>query len=68
MTEVKHIGECRDVSDFLDQVGFRSGMFVCGGPLLELQSMLYGFRVASAICGPQAVLDFEHEDSFAEWL
>ncbi|MEV6198794.1 hypothetical protein AB0M64_02330 [Streptomyces sp. NPDC051771] len=68
MTEVKPIGEWRDVYDFLDQVRLRPGMFVRGGSLLELQSMLYGFRVASEIYGPQAMLDFEHEGPFTEWL
>ncbi|MFE5832747.1 hypothetical protein ACFQ8W_21170 [Streptomyces sp. NPDC056508] len=68
MTEAKHVDECRDVYDFLDQVRLRPGMFVRSGSLLELQSMLYGFRVASAIYGPQPVLDFEHEGPFTKWL
>ncbi|MEK9520058.1 hypothetical protein MIU24_11695 [Streptomyces venezuelae] len=68
MTTAKPVGECRDVYDFLDQVRLRPGMFVRGGSLLELQAMLYGYRVASEIHGPQAVLDFEHEGPFTEWL
>ncbi|MFF5633571.1 hypothetical protein [Streptomyces sp. NPDC012825] len=68
MTEAKHVDECRGVYDFLDQVRLRSGMFVRNGSLLGLHFMLYGFRVASAIYGPQAVLDFERGGSFTEWL
>ncbi|MGW0465704.1 hypothetical protein ACWDX6_10580 [Streptomyces sp. NPDC003027] len=68
MTEAKHVSECRDVYDFLDQIRLRPAMFIRGGSLLELQSMLYGFRVASEIYGPQAVTDFEHEGPFTEWL
>ncbi|MET7311045.1 hypothetical protein ACWD7C_16235 [Streptomyces sp. NPDC005134] len=43
-------------------------MFVRGGSLLELQAMLYGYRVASEIHGPEAVTDFEHQGPFTEWL
>ncbi|MFD5365498.1 hypothetical protein [Streptomyces sp. NPDC127103] len=68
MTGVKPVGECRDVYEFLDQVRMRPGMFVRGGSLLELQAMLHGYRVASEIHSPQAVLDFEHAGPFTEWL
>lgn len=64
----KPVGECHDIYEFLDQVRMRPGMFVRGGSLLELQAILYGFRVASEIYGPQAVTDFEHQGPFAEWL
>ncbi|GGU75890.1 hypothetical protein GCM10010275_07820 [Streptomyces litmocidini] len=53
MTGAKPIGEWRDVYDFLDQVRLRPGMFVRGGSLLELQAMLYGYRVASEVHGPR---------------
>ncbi|MEU3479173.1 hypothetical protein ACI2LO_16405 [Streptomyces sp. NPDC033754] len=36
--------------------------------LPELQSILYGYRVASEIYGPEAVTDFEHQGPFAAWL
>ncbi|MET9434401.1 hypothetical protein [Streptomyces sp. NPDC006551] len=68
MTTRKPISEWRDVYDFLDQVRMRPGMFVRGGSLLELQAMLYGYRVASEIHGPEAMTDFEHQGPFAEWL
>ncbi|OKJ50323.1 hypothetical protein AMK27_35215 [Streptomyces sp. CB02009] len=68
MTTLKPVSEWRDVYDFLDQVRLRPGMFVRGGSLLELQAMLYGYRVASEIYGPQAMTDFEHQGPFAEWL
>ncbi|MEU1231447.1 hypothetical protein [Streptomyces sp. NPDC005828] len=68
MTSSKPIGEWRDVYDFLEQVRLRPGMFVRRGSLVELQAMLYGYRVASEIHGPQAVMDFEHQGPFAEWL
>lgn len=68
MTTRKPVSEWRDVYDFLDQVRLRPGMFVRGGSLLELQAMLYGYRVASEIHGSEAMTDFEHRGPFAEWL
>ncbi|MFE0701224.1 hypothetical protein [Streptomyces sp. NPDC058872] len=68
MTGAKPISEWHDVYDFLDQVRIRPGMFVRAGSRLELQAMLYGYRVASEIHGPQAMTDFEHQGLFAEWL
>ncbi|MFJ8299101.1 hypothetical protein ACIQ9R_24920 [Streptomyces sp. NPDC094447] len=43
-------------------------MFVRKGSLLELQSILFGYRVASEIYGPAAVMDFEPQGPFAAWL
>ncbi|MGA5068083.1 hypothetical protein ACPB9E_30635 [Streptomyces exfoliatus] len=52
----KPVSEWRNVYDFR------------GGSLLELQAILYGYRVVSEIYGPEAVMDFEHQGPFAEWL
>ena len=68
MTGAKPVSEWRDVYDFLDQVRMRPGMFVRGGSLVELQAILYGYRVASEIHGPQAMMDFEPQGPFTEWL
>nr|WP_223183603.1 MULTISPECIES: hypothetical protein [unclassified Streptomyces] len=52
----------------MEQARLRPGMFVRDGSLAELQAMLYGYRIASEIHGPQAVTDFEHQGPFTEWL
>ncbi|WP_328909972.1 hypothetical protein OG230_10905 [Streptomyces sp. NBC_00234] len=67
-TGAKPVNELHDVYDFLDQVRMRPGMFVRGGSLLELQAILYGYRVASEIYSSQPMTDFEHTGPFAEWL
>lgn len=50
-TKPRHIGELRDVYDFLDQVRLRPGMWVRGSSLLHLSSLLHGYRVAMEVHG-----------------
>ncbi|MFD7938988.1 hypothetical protein ACFV4T_31445 [Streptomyces sp. NPDC059755] len=51
--------DCTDVYDFLDQIRLRPGMWVPGGSLLYLQSLLTGYRAALGVYGIA--------ESFAFW-
>ncbi|WP_246212906.1 hypothetical protein [Streptomyces abyssomicinicus] len=42
----KHASELNDVYELLDEVRLRPGMWVRGGSLLHLDSMLMGYRIA----------------------
>ncbi|MFD5765902.1 hypothetical protein ACFWIN_08785 [Streptomyces sp. NPDC127049] len=47
----KHWQDCTDVYDFLDQIRLRPGMWLPGGSLQHLRSMLTGYRVALGVHG-----------------
>ncbi|MGW2373005.1 hypothetical protein [Kitasatospora sp. NPDC001683] len=64
----KHWQECTGVHDFLEQVRLRPEMWLLGGSLRHLQSMLIGYRVALGVHGGGEDFDFWPEDSFAQWL
>ncbi|MEV6684073.1 hypothetical protein AB0N28_01815 [Streptomyces sp. NPDC051130] len=65
---VKHWQECADVDDFLDQIRLRPGMWLPGGSLQHLQSILTGYRVALGIHSIDEPFDFWPEGDFTCWL
>ncbi|MEU3355227.1 barstar family protein [Streptomyces sp. NPDC037389] len=60
--------ECTDVHDFLEQVRLRPGMWLPGGSLRTLQSMLVGYRVALGVHAVDEPFDFWHGGKFSQWL
>ncbi|MFD9537134.1 hypothetical protein [Streptomyces sp. NPDC060010] len=63
------MSELHDVHDFLDEVRLRPGMHLRPPfPLRDLQSILYGYRVATEVHGAPSMGIFEHFGSFGEWL
>ncbi|MGO4456107.1 hypothetical protein AB4039_02010 [Streptomyces sp. M-16] len=62
------MSELNDVYDFLDEVRIRPGMFLRRSSLLDLQSILYGYRVASEMHDGPSMTIFEHFGPFSEWL
>ncbi|MFI8513712.1 hypothetical protein ACIGHB_21515 [Streptomyces sp. NPDC085460] len=49
MTKPKPLHEFENVDDLLDQVRLRPGVWLPGGSLTHLDSMLIGYRVAMAV-------------------
>lgn len=64
----KNWQECTGAYDFLEQVRLRPGMWLPGGSLRHLKSMLIGYRVALGVHQVDEHFDFWPEDSFQEWL
>lgn len=64
----RHWRDCADVHEFLEQVRLRPGMWLPGGSLQHLQSMLIGYRVALAAHGVEEPWAFWPEDDFGRWL
>lgn len=64
----KHWQDCTDVYDFLDQVRLRPGMWLRGGSLHELQTMLIGYQVALGVHSIDDPCDFWHGGAFSQWL
>ncbi|MEU1472394.1 hypothetical protein ABZ434_29745 [Streptomyces sp. NPDC005761] len=64
----KHWQDCTDVYDFLDQIRLRPGMWIPGGSLLHLQSLLTGYRVALGVHGIEEPFAFWPQDDFNRWL
>ncbi|WP_181011016.1 hypothetical protein [Streptomyces sp. SM13] len=64
----KHWQDCTDVYDFLDQIRLRPGMWLPGGSLPHLQSMLTGYRVALGVHSVDEPWAFWPEDDFSRWL
>lgn len=67
----RQLTELGDVHDFLDEVRLRPGMWLPGGSLRHLDSMLVGYRVALAVHGTAEDFDFWNpgcQEPFAEWL
>jgi hypothetical protein len=60
--------DCRDVYDFLDQIRLWPGMWLPGGSLQHLQSMLTGYRVALGVHSVDEPWAFWPEDDFSRWL
>lgn len=60
--------DCTDVYDFLDQIRLRPGMWLPGGSLQHLQSMLIGYRVALGVHSIDEPWAFWPEDDFNRWL
>ncbi|MGW6602232.1 hypothetical protein [Streptomyces sp. NPDC055036] len=54
--------------DFLDQIRLRPGMWVPGGSLLHLQSLLAGYRAALGVHGIEEPFALWPEDDFNRWL
>ncbi|ARF77527.1 hypothetical protein HS99_0008735 [Kitasatospora aureofaciens] len=64
----KHWQECTGAYDFLEQVRLRPGVWLPGGSLRHLESMLIGYRVALGVHRVEEDFDFWPENSFKEWL
>ncbi|MBT2443516.1 barstar family protein [Streptomyces sp. ISL-36] len=67
-TTVKHWQECSDVYDFLDQIRLRPGMWIPGGSLRHLESMLIGYRAALGVHNIDEHFAFWTEDDFTRWI
>ncbi|MFD8411711.1 barstar family protein [Streptomyces sp. NPDC059650] len=64
----KHWQECTDVYDFLEQIRLRPGMWLPGGSLLHLQSILVGYRAALGVHSINEPFAFWPDDHFTQWL
>lgn len=64
----KHWQDCTDVYDFLDQIRLRPGVWLPGGSLHHLQSMLIGYQVALGTHSIEEPCDFWHGGAFSQWL
>ncbi|GAA1385803.1 hypothetical protein GCM10009639_08780 [Kitasatospora putterlickiae] len=67
-TTPKHWRECTSVYDFLEQVRLRPGMWLPGGDLGRLQSMLIGYQVALGVHSIDEPFDFWPDGPFSTWL
>lgn len=67
-TAAKHWRDCRDVYDLLDQIRLRPGMWLPGGSLQHLQSMLLGYQVSVDVHSIDDPCDFWHGGAFSQWL
>ncbi|MFE3167950.1 barstar family protein [Streptomyces sp. NPDC059224] len=65
---VKHWQDCTDVYDFLDRIRLRPGMWVPGGSLRDLQTMLIGYQVALGVHSIDDPCDFWPGGAFSQWL
>ncbi|MFC9227780.1 barstar family protein [Streptomyces decoyicus] len=65
---VKHWQGCADVYDFLDQIRLRPGLWLPGGSLQQLQSILIGYRVALGVHSIDEPFDFWPGEDFTRWL
>ncbi|GCD97834.1 hypothetical protein [Embleya hyalina] len=65
---VKHWNECTDVHDFLEQIRLRPGVWLPGGSLRSLESILIGYRIALGVHAVDEPFDFWPEGAFAQWL
>ncbi|MBZ4319961.1 barstar family protein [Streptomyces huiliensis] len=65
---VKHWQDCADAYDFLDQIRLRPGMWLPGGSLHDLQSMLIGYQVALGVHSIGEPCDFWPGGAFSQWL
>ncbi|MFF4928793.1 hypothetical protein ACFY2H_07845 [Streptomyces griseofuscus] len=64
----KHWQGCTDVHDFLDQIRLRPDMWLSGGSLHDLQTMLIGYQVAVGVHSIDEGYDFWHGGAFSQWL
>ncbi|WP_233360143.1 barstar family protein [Streptomyces sp. CRPSP2-6A1] len=64
----KHWQGCTDVHDFLDQIRLRPDMWLSGGSLHDLQTMLIGYQVAVGVHSIDEDCDFWHGGAFSQWL
>ncbi|MDT0454983.1 hypothetical protein RM550_04390 [Streptomyces sp. DSM 41527] len=63
------IAEWRDAFEFVEQVRLRPGMWVRGGSLEELSTMLFGYSVALRVHGVDEEFAFHPSSGpFASWL
>ena len=65
---VKHWQDCTDVYDFLEQIRLRPGMWLPGGSLQHLQSILIGYRVALGVHSFDETFAFWPGEAFTQWL
>ncbi|MFI9724352.1 hypothetical protein ACIHFE_32745 [Streptomyces sp. NPDC052396] len=65
---VKHWQVCTDVYDFLEQIRLRPSMWLPGGSLQHLKSILIGYRAALGVHSISGPFDFWPEDGFVQWL
>ncbi|WP_244188748.1 barstar family protein [Streptomyces yokosukanensis] len=64
----KHWQDCTHVYDFLDQIRLRPGMWLSGGSVHDLQTMLIGYQVALGVHSIDDPCDFWHGGAFSQWL
>ncbi|MEU8911640.1 hypothetical protein [Streptomyces mirabilis] len=63
------IAEWQDAFDFVEQVRLRPGMFVRGGSVQELSTMLFGYSVSLQVHGVDEEFVFDPAGGpFAQWL
>ncbi|MFB7248138.1 hypothetical protein ACFCYX_37450 [Streptomyces populi] len=64
------LSELTDVYGFLDQVRLHPGVWVRGGSLLHLESVLFGYQAALSVHGIDEDSDFStgSQGPFADWL
>lgn len=65
---VKPVDQCRGLEDVLEQIRLRPSMWVSGGSLRELQTILLGYGVALSVHGVNERFDLGPGGPFAEWL
>ncbi|MFE7835795.1 hypothetical protein ACFU53_06905 [Streptomyces sp. NPDC057474] len=67
---LRQLNELTDMYDFLDEVRLRPGMWVRGGSLLHLESMLIGYTAALGVHGldEDCNLRAGSQGPFAQWL
>ncbi|MFD9100551.1 barstar family protein [Streptomyces virginiae] len=67
-TIAKHWQDCTDVYDFLEQIRLRPGVWLPGGSLQHLQSVLIGYQAALGVHSIGEPFDFWPDGRFAQWL
>ncbi|MFH9068919.1 barstar family protein [Streptomyces alboflavus] len=67
-TAFRHVRECSDVYDVLEQIRLRPGMWLPGGSLRHLHSLLIGYGAALAVHAPCEPFAFWPETDFTDWL
>ncbi|WP_440069781.1 hypothetical protein [Streptosporangium sp. OZ121] len=60
--------EWGDVYGFLEEVRRRPGMWIRGGSLRELETMLVGYKLALDVHGVEERFDLWPNGPFSEWL
>ncbi|MFJ1981576.1 hypothetical protein [Streptomyces albogriseolus] len=67
----RQLTELTDVHGFLDEVRLRPGVWLPGGSLKHLESLLIGYRAAMVVHGIEGDFDFWSpgtQGPFVEWL
>lgn len=65
---ISHIRGCSDVYDVLEQIRLRPGMWLPGGSLNDLRSLLIGYVMALTVHSESEPFPFWPEGEFTDWL